>query len=348
MVCVLSLMALKTSGPIPAYENFGDFTLTNSPQRVSRIMHSGTSSSADPLSYLRRSDDVGRLLLVRDWNTHALGPVDKWPEQLHELLRLCCHSNFPYILYWGADLLTFWNSAAAPFFHAHHPNDLGKPLHEIKPDAMRVLNAPLEQVMATGRPVLFEDLQLIYRRHDYEEELYETFSYSPVFDAAGRVQAILTPVFDTTSHVIGSRRLNTLGEVGTQTRGTFVTAVLHGTRALPCAQSVRPTVRRAVHRRGEGLVATDDVRWPEGRYAARDRRRVSARASESRETVASAQTDACVGYEDHRGRSRGRVGRRAARRRDGAGARADRAIAGRASGSGHQSLQARRRRRRST
>jgi len=72
--------------------------------------------------------------------------------------------------------------------------------------------------LKNGLAVLFEDMQVIYRRNDYEEEFYETFSYSPILNDEGQVTGIITPIIDTTAHVIGVRRLRTLGDLATQTR----------------------------------------------------------------------------------------------------------------------------------
>jgi len=87
------------------------------------------------LRYLEDADDVGRLLLRHDWHDYALGPIAHWPPRLHEVLKLCLNSNFPYIVYWGPQLLTFWNSAGSLFFGGQHPHALGLPLHDIQSDA---------------------------------------------------------------------------------------------------------------------------------------------------------------------------------------------------------------------
>lgn len=196
------------------------------------------------LAYLDEADAVGPILRDRDWSGHPLGPIAQWPARLHEVLQLCLHSNFPYIVYWGPQYLTFWNHAATLFFDAQHPQDLGRPLAEVQPDAMRTLRPLLEQVMATGRPVLCEDLQLVYRRHDYTEELYETFSYSPLIGPSGEVQGIITPIFDTTAHLIGARRLATLRDLAAETRGArslrafcqaLAACLARNPHDLPCA-----------------------------------------------------------------------------------------------------------------
>lgn len=192
------------------------------PQSLSDARRVAERTSASRARYLQVSDDVGRLLLRRDWSTTSLGPIENWPERLHEVLKLCLNSNFPYIVYWGPELLTFWNSAGSLFFGGQHPHALGLPLHEIQSDASRVLAPRIAQVLRNGLALLFEDMQLLYCRHDYEEEFYETFSYSPILNDEGQVAGVITPIIDTTAHVIGVRRLRTLGDLATQTRAAHL------------------------------------------------------------------------------------------------------------------------------
>lgn len=195
---------------------------TMAPLTLSDARRRAEHNSASRARYLEVSDDVGRLLLRRDWSSTPLGPIEHWPQRLHEVLKLCLNSNFPYIVYWGPQLLTFWNSAGSVFFGGQHPHALGQPLHEIQSDAAKVLAPRIAQVLRNGLAVLFEDMQLLYCRQDYEEEFYETFSYSPILNDEGQVAGVITPIIDTTAHVIGVRRLRLLGELASRTRSVHV------------------------------------------------------------------------------------------------------------------------------
>ena len=69
--------------------------------------------------------------------------------------------------------------------------------------------------MLAGRGATYsEDQQLFLRRHGYLEETYWTFSYSPIQDESGGVGGIFVAVTETTSRVVGERRLRVLGDVG--------------------------------------------------------------------------------------------------------------------------------------
>ncbi|QIL78540.1 PAS domain-containing protein [Diaphorobacter sp. HDW4A] len=171
------------------------------------------------LRYLAQGGEVGRSLLAQDWHGNPLGPPTNWPTQLHDTLRITLHSEFPHIVYWGETLCTFWNDAARHFFEGQHPQDLGKPLAEVQPDVMPTLHPLLAQVFESGRAVLQSDIELLYRRADYTEEIHEVFSYSPLFDAEGLVRGIIAPVFDATTRVLGARRMAMLADLTGSTRG---------------------------------------------------------------------------------------------------------------------------------
>ncbi|CAN5530805.1 hypothetical protein BH09PSE5_BH09PSE5_32980 [soil metagenome] len=171
--------------------------------------------------HLHSGGEVGLYLLAERMSGEPLrtGQLGHWPAQLHDTLRITLNSNFPHIVYWGPALHTFWNDAAKHFFKGQHPVDLGRPLEQVQPDVMRTLRPLLREVMETGRAIIRHDLQLLYRRDDYTEEIYEVFSYSPLLDSTGQVRGIVAPIFDTTTRVINERRMALLADLATGTRG---------------------------------------------------------------------------------------------------------------------------------
>ena len=174
--------------------------------------------TADPLGYLRDGGEVGRCLLAHQDGRSPMGAPSHWPTALHDVLRVTLHSDFPYIVYWGDALHTFWNDAARHFFEGQHPHDLGRPLAQVQPDVMGTLSPLLQQVQQTGRAVRCDHMQLLYQRKDYREEIHEIFSYSPLLDEAGQVRGIICPIFDTTARVLYERRIAALSDLATRTR----------------------------------------------------------------------------------------------------------------------------------
>ena len=184
-------------------------------------------TAADPLDYLRDGSEVGQYLLTQQNDLAPMGAASQWPAALHNILRVTLHSDFPYIVYWGAALHTFWNDAARHFFEGQHPHDLGRPLADVQPDVMETLSPLLQQVQQTGRAIRCDHMQLLYQRKDYREEIHEIFSYSPLLDEAGHVQGIICPIFDTTARVLHERRIAALADLATRTRSARTEAQYH-------------------------------------------------------------------------------------------------------------------------
>ena len=80
-----------------------------------------------------------------------------------------------------------------------------------------------ESVLAGEGATFSEDQLLFLRRHGYLEETYWTFSYSPIQDESGGIGGVFVAVSDTTTRVVGERRLQVLrdlGELSTVSVGT--------------------------------------------------------------------------------------------------------------------------------
>ena len=151
---------------------------------------------------------------ARDWSGTAVGPADRWPQSLQTALSICLSSRFPMHVWWGRDRTVFYNDAYVPAMGDKHPAALGRPAAEVWPEAWPELGPMAESVLAGRGATYSEDQQLFLRRHGYLEETYWTFSYSPIQDETGGVGGIFVAVTETTSRVVGERRLRVLGDVG--------------------------------------------------------------------------------------------------------------------------------------
>lgn len=66
-----------------------------------------------------------------DWAATSLGPPAQWPESLRLALELCLASHFPMVIWWGADLIQFYNDAYRPILgRFKHSGALGRPARE--------------------------------------------------------------------------------------------------------------------------------------------------------------------------------------------------------------------------
>ena len=163
-----------------------------------------------------RQPDPGmaRRVAEHEWAGTPVGPAQGWPQSLQTALSICLSSGFPMHVWWGPDLTVFYNDGYVPAMGDKHPAALGRRASEVWREAWHELGPMAESVLAGGGATYSEDQQLFLRRHGYLEETYWTFSYSPIQDESGGVGGIFVAVSDTTSRVLGERRLRVLGDLG--------------------------------------------------------------------------------------------------------------------------------------
>ena len=61
-----------------------------------------------------------------DWATTPLGPVDLWPDTLVTAVNLLLGSRHPMFLWWGPELIQFYNDGYRPaleLINTHPPSD---------------------------------------------------------------------------------------------------------------------------------------------------------------------------------------------------------------------------------
>ena len=68
--------------------------------------------------------ETGKLILSKDWNASAIGPIRDWPESLSTFVRLCLNAQFPAIVWWGREFVQFYNDTFRKVLHIH-PESLG-------------------------------------------------------------------------------------------------------------------------------------------------------------------------------------------------------------------------------
>ncbi|MGN6184091.1 MAG: PAS domain-containing protein, partial [Thermoanaerobaculia bacterium] len=148
-----------------------------------------------------------------DWSKTSIGSRAQWPQSLRTAVSICVDSRFPILIWWGPDLIKIYNDAYAPILGDKHPSALGAPGRTVWPEIWPVIGPMLDQVIHEGKATWSDDQLLMMNRHGYLEETYFTFSYSPIRDESGGIGGIFTAVTETTSRVIGERRLDTLRQL---------------------------------------------------------------------------------------------------------------------------------------
>jgi signal transduction histidine kinase/PleD family two-component response regulator len=169
---------------------------------------------------LKRSGQMGRLIQEKDWSRTALGPIESWPQSLATTVSICLASRFPIQLWWGPELVIIYNDAYLPIAGAKHPDLLGKPGSEAFGEIWDIIAPMFAQVLRGGGATWSEDQLLFLDRNGYLEECYFTWSYSPVLSEQGGVAGVFSAVQETTTRILGERRLRTLRELSSETATT--------------------------------------------------------------------------------------------------------------------------------
>ncbi len=155
--------------------------------------------------------EMGRLMRELNWSATPVGPVDTWPQSLRTAVSICLASRFPIIIFWGPDLIQFYNDAYRPVLGTiKHPSSLGQHAQDCWPEVWDVIGPMLNDVLSNGASTWSENQLLLLERNGYPEECYFTFSYSPIRNETGDVGGVFCAVTETTGEVLGERRLKLL------------------------------------------------------------------------------------------------------------------------------------------
>jgi len=154
--------------------------------------------------------EMGALIRSKDWSNTPLGPVEEWPQSLKTVVFLVLNSRYPMFVWWGRELINFYNDAYIPVLGARHPEALGQPAYRVWAEIWNVIGPQTEIVMREGRATWNESILLVMERYGYSEETYFTFSYSPALDDNGNVGGVFCACTEDTKRIIGERRLRTV------------------------------------------------------------------------------------------------------------------------------------------
>ncbi len=155
--------------------------------------------------------------LVRefDWSRTALGPIEGWSDILVTTVNLILASRHPMFLWWGPDLIQFYNDGYRPSIRADkHPAAVGQPGIECWPEIWPIIGPQIQAVMTQGVSTWNTNQLVPIKRNDKLEEVYWTYSYSPVREKDGSVQGTLVVCSESTEQVLSERRLRSLLKIG--------------------------------------------------------------------------------------------------------------------------------------
>jgi len=146
---------------------------------------------------------MGQLTRSFDWNNNILGNPDGWSQSLLTTINIMLSSKFPMFLWWGPQLIQFYNDAYRPSLGnpGKHPIALGQRGEDCWQEIWPVIKPLIDQVMSGHESTWSEDQLIPIYRNNQMEDVYWTFGYSKVTDESGKPAGVLVICNETTRNV---------------------------------------------------------------------------------------------------------------------------------------------------
>ncbi|MEJ8755580.1 ATP-binding protein [Pontibacter sp. H259] len=159
------------------------------------------------------NSQMAQLMRTYNWSASPLGPVAGWPEFLKVSVRIMLASAYPMFVWWGPEMIMFYNDGYIPVLGVKHPRALAQPGPVMWQEVWDKIGPMMENVLQKGE-TYFEEKSLFYtQRLHFKEETYFTYSYSPVFLTDGSVGGIFCACYEDTPQVLSERRLSMISRI---------------------------------------------------------------------------------------------------------------------------------------
>jgi hypothetical protein len=108
-------------------------------------MAENAMSSLNSHWFLSGGGVTGELMRSIDWAQTPVGPVATWPSSLRTTVSNLLHSRHPMFLWWGPELIQFYNDAYVPTFGAgKHPAAMGARGRDTWPETWSIVGPHIE------------------------------------------------------------------------------------------------------------------------------------------------------------------------------------------------------------
>jgi signal transduction histidine kinase len=159
--------------------------------------------------FLAGGGEMGALIRAYDWDSSPLGPPAHWSQALKVVIRLMLSSGHPMFIWWGPQLIQFYNDAySRSLGPERHPSALGQKGRECWQEIWPLIGHQIEQVVE-GRGYTWHENHLVpITRYGARQDVYWTYSYSPIDDpnAENGIGGVLVVCTETTEQVMSQQR----------------------------------------------------------------------------------------------------------------------------------------------
>jgi signal transduction histidine kinase/ActR/RegA family two-component response regulator len=174
-------------------------------------MDQPVESEAISLEFLAGGGAMGERIRAFAWELTALGEPQFWPQGLRTAVRVLLTTEHPIFIFWGPDQICLYNDAYSRSLGPEkHPAILGASGRRSFEEVWSIIGPQIEQVMR-GKGATWHENQLVpIFRHGALQDVYWTYSYSPIDepDSPHGVGGVLVICTETTEHVLAQQRLS--------------------------------------------------------------------------------------------------------------------------------------------
>lgn len=192
-------------------------------RRAQRLRMLDTHRAIAP-DFLSGGGEMGALMRAHDWTATPLGAPDNWPQSLRTSIRILLNTNHPMFIWWGPELVQFYNDGyRRTMGPERHPSALGQRGRECWGEIWDIIGPQIEQVMSGGGATWHENQLVPVTRHGKREQVYWTYSYSPI-DEGNEVGGVLVICRDVTEDYLAGvalrereaelARVQQIGQIG--------------------------------------------------------------------------------------------------------------------------------------
>ena len=238
------------------------------------ITPNAAPDSEGRLDFLAGGGEMGALVRAHNWAATPLGPPEAWPQSLRTTVRLMLNTRHPMFIWWGPELIQFYNDAYRQTMGPErHPSALGQRGRECWEEIWHIIGPQIEMVLGGAGATWHEDHLVPVTRHGRREDVWWTYSYSPIDDESnpGGVGGVLVVCNDVTERhrLVETLRANEehlkllANELNHRVKNTLATVQAIASQTLQDGTSMRDA-RSALTARLVALSKAHDVLTEEG------------------------------------------------------------------------------------
>lgn len=175
-----------------------------------RMNQQGTFDPGNSLEFLADGGAMGERIRAFPWALTPLREPRFWPQGLRTAVRVLLTTQHPIFIFWGLEHTCLYNDAYSRSLGPEkHPSILGAPARQAWEEIWPIIGPQIEQVMR-GEGATWHENQLVpIIRHGELQDVYWTYSYSPIDEPAfpHGVGGVLVVCTETTEQVLSEQRL---------------------------------------------------------------------------------------------------------------------------------------------